>query len=199
MHAFAHLEKVTCWIKLASILPSGSFVSFRKFCFPCLNLKVDSPLFAATVAAAALLHHYQVDPVHQPLLLRWKKVNFRWTRNFQVVSVIPQSNYKYYIDFCWNIFLTYFCLLQEGCYEDQSSTWPSIPIMISWHPLWWLSRWRNNCCSTTKVRSFILFKVQNWHFHPFALYVDFSGRRIGWPCMTHCTEYCLDCIVKYLG
>ena len=33
----------------------------------CLNPKVDSPLFAATVAAAAPLQHNQVDPVHQPL------------------------------------------------------------------------------------------------------------------------------------
>ena len=31
-----------------------------------LNPKVDSPPFAATVAAAAPLQHYQVDPVHQP-------------------------------------------------------------------------------------------------------------------------------------
>ena len=32
-----------------------------------LNPKVDSPPFAATVAAAAPLQHYQVDPVHKPL------------------------------------------------------------------------------------------------------------------------------------
>ena len=32
-----------------------------------LNPKVDSQPFAATVASAAPLQHYQVDPVHQPL------------------------------------------------------------------------------------------------------------------------------------
>ena len=32
-----------------------------------VNPKVDSPPFAATVAAAAPLQHYQVDTVHQPL------------------------------------------------------------------------------------------------------------------------------------
>ena len=39
-----------------------------------LNPKVDSPQFAATVAAAAPLQHYQIDPVHQPLDLS----NFTW-------------------------------------------------------------------------------------------------------------------------
>ena len=32
-----------------------------------LNPKVDSPPFAATVAASAPVQYYQVDPVHQPL------------------------------------------------------------------------------------------------------------------------------------
>ena len=36
----------------------------------CLKPKVDSPSFAATVAVAAPLQHYQVDSVHQPLGLR---------------------------------------------------------------------------------------------------------------------------------
>ena len=35
-----------------------------------LNPKVDSPLSAATVAAAVPLHYYQLDPVHQSLGLR---------------------------------------------------------------------------------------------------------------------------------
>ena len=35
-----------------------------------LNSKDNSPPFAATVAAAAPLQHYQEDPVHQPWGLR---------------------------------------------------------------------------------------------------------------------------------
>ena len=35
-----------------------------------LNPKVDRPQFAATVAAAVPLQHYQIDPVHQPLGLK---------------------------------------------------------------------------------------------------------------------------------
>ena len=48
-----------------------------------LNPKVDSPLFAATVAAAAPLQHCQVDLVHQLLglkalggLIVWKE--YHW-------------------------------------------------------------------------------------------------------------------------
>ena len=49
------------------------FVLFKVYIESNLSLhpKVDSPPFAATVAAAAMpLQHYQVDPVHQPLGLR---------------------------------------------------------------------------------------------------------------------------------
>ena len=41
----------------------------------CLNPKVDSPPFAAIVAAAAPLQHYQLDPVNQPLGLMTPGLN----------------------------------------------------------------------------------------------------------------------------
>ena len=41
----------------------------------CFNLKVGTPLFAATVAAAAPLQLYQVDPIHQPWGLKGTEIH----------------------------------------------------------------------------------------------------------------------------
>ena len=73
-----------------------------------LNPQVDSPLFAATAAAAVPLQLYHKDPVHQPLglslnsvKLRAFKIQFKSTlvcTNFVTLIPVPEKDNKLYFE-----------------------------------------------------------------------------------------------------